>query len=127
LESDSDGDSSEPQEDCPFDAVASLEMIDVDLVANTEVPMEIDGEHLTPAELTSVDLAEKEFAKHMWTLAAEADAVFEWDFGVKCTNAKHKDASHIMDIVSFLILFSHYASLDITTALKSSRPSLPQR
>ncbi|KAF9511324.1 hypothetical protein BS47DRAFT_1395229 [Hydnum rufescens UP504] len=77
-------------------------MIDLDLVVNTEVPMEIDGEHLTPAELTSVDLSKKDFAKHVWTLAAEADAVFEQDFGVKCTNAEHKDASHIMDILAKL-------------------------
>ncbi|KAF9506096.1 hypothetical protein BS47DRAFT_1399759 [Hydnum rufescens UP504] len=60
--------------------------------------MEIDGEHLTPAKLASVDLAEKDFAKHVWTLAAEANAVFEQDFGVKCTNAEQKDASCIMDI-----------------------------
>ena len=54
--------------------------------------MEVDGEHLTPAELMSVDLAEKEFVKHVWTLAAEANAVFEHDFKVKCTDAEHKDA-----------------------------------
>ncbi len=69
----------------------------MDLAGNTEVPME-DREHLTPAELMSVDLAEKEFAKHVQTLAAEADAVFECDFQVKCTNAECKDASCIMDI-----------------------------
>jgi hypothetical protein len=78
----------------------------VNLAANTEVPMEVDGEHLTPAELASVDLAEKEFAKHVRTLAAEADAVFERDFNVKCTDAERKDASRIMDIVSLHILFS---------------------
>jgi hypothetical protein len=78
----------------------------VNLAANTEVPMEVDGEHLTPAELASVDLAEKEFAKHVRTLAAEANAVFERDFNVKCTDAERKDASRIMDIVSLHILFS---------------------
>ncbi|KAF9506511.1 hypothetical protein BS47DRAFT_1367346 [Hydnum rufescens UP504] len=66
--------------------------------------MEIDREHLTPAKLASVDLAEKDFAKHVWTLAAEADAVFEQDFGVKCTNAEHKDALHTMDILAKLAL-----------------------
>ncbi len=83
----------------------ALESIDMDLAVNTKVPMEVDGEHLTPSELASVDLAEKEFAKHVQTLAAEANAMFEQDFGVKCTDAEHKDASHIMDIVSFIASF----------------------
>ncbi len=93
-----------------------------------KVPMEVDGEHLTPAELMSVDLAKKkEFAKHVQTLAAEADAVFECDFEVKCSDAEHKDALHIMDIVSHYILFSYYATLTITPAIESSLPSLPPR
>jgi len=92
------------------------------------VPKEVDGEHLTPAELMSVDLAKKkEFAKHVQTLAAEADAVFECDFEVKCSDAEHKDALHIMDIVSHYILFSYYATLTITPAIESSLPSLPPR
>jgi len=101
-ESDSDNsDIDEPREDCPFQAVAILESIDIDLAANTEQPMEVDGEHLTPSEL-----AEKEFAKHVRTLAAEADTVFEDDFNVKCTDAEH--ASCIMDIVSLYSLFPHF-------------------
>ena len=118
-EDDSDNNSGdEPQED-PFSAVAVLEDINVDLAANTEVPMEVDEEHLSPAELTSVDLAEKEFAKRVQTLAAEADAVFEQDFGVKCTDAERKDASRIMDIVSFHILFSHYTQPSALPACKA--------
>src|SRR5260370_8961393 len=67
--------------------------VDIGLAANAEVPMELDGKPLTAAELTSVDVAEKEFAKKVHTLAAEADATFKVEFGIKCT-------SQIMDIVS---------------------------
>ena len=89
-----------PQEDHPFEAVAGLDD-DEGMVANAEVPVELDGEHLTAAELTSVDVAEKEFAKKVCTLAAEADAAFEEGFGIKCTDAECKSASWIMDIVRY--------------------------
>ena len=39
--------------------------------------MELNGEHLTAAELTSVNVVEKEFAKKVHTLTAEADATFK--------------------------------------------------
>ena len=68
-----------PQEDRPFEVVASLEEIDAD----SAVPMEIDGERLSPAEGASVDLAAKEFARKVRTLADEADAVFENRFEVR--------------------------------------------
>ena len=95
-----DDDVDAPQEDHPFEAIAGLDD-DEGMAANAEVPMELDGKHLMAAELTSVDVAEKEFAKKVHTLAAEADAAFEEGFGIKCTNAKHKSASQIMDIVSY--------------------------
>jgi len=103
-ESSEDESGDELQEDHPFEVVAILRDMEVDLAGNTKVPMEVDGEHLTPAELVSVDLAEKEFVKHVQTLAAEANAVFEHDFKVGCTDAECKDASCIMDIVSLYSL-----------------------
>ncbi len=66
-------------EDCPFESAASLDDIDVDLAANTEQPMELDGELLTAAEVADVDLAVNEFARKVWTLVAEADAIFATD------------------------------------------------
>ncbi len=58
-ESSDDESGDELQEEHPFEVVSVLRDTDVDLAGNTEVPMEVDGEHLTPAELMSVDLAEK--------------------------------------------------------------------
>ena len=96
-------------EDHPFEAIAGLnDDVDVDLVANAEVPMEFEGEPLMAAELASVDMAEKEFTKKVRTLAAEADTTFEKTFGIKCTNAKHKSASWIMDIVCCLYIYFHF-------------------
>ena len=107
-----------PHEDQPFEAIAGLnDDLDVGLAANAEVPMELDGEHLNAAKLAFVDAAEKEFAKKVHTLAAEADAVFEQAFGTKCTDAERKSASRIMDMVNcshnyFLLYpFSFYCSL----------------
>ncbi|KAF8311019.1 uncharacterized protein EI90DRAFT_3138873 [Cantharellus anzutake] len=91
-----------PHEDCPFEAAASLDDIDVGLAANTEFPMELDGEPLTAAELAAVDLAVNEFSRKVWTLTAEADTTFVEEFGIKCTDAEHKSASRIMDIPSKL-------------------------
>ena len=93
-----------PQEDHPFEAVAGLDLddeLDEGLAANAEVPMELNGEHLTAAELASVDVVEKEFAKRVHTLTAKADAAFEEGFGIKCTNTECKSASWIMDIVRY--------------------------
>jgi hypothetical protein len=95
-----------PHEDCPFEAAAGLDDIDVGLAANTEFPMELDGEPLTAAELAAVDLAVNEFSRKVWTLAAEADATFAEEFGIKCTDAKRKSASRIMDIVSSSFVYS---------------------
>jgi hypothetical protein len=68
-DSDSEDDSTDaPCKDRPFEAVAGLDDdMDVGLAANTEVPMEFEGEPLTAAELASVDMAEKEFAKKVRT------------------------------------------------------------
>jgi hypothetical protein len=64
-----------PRRDRPFEAVAGLDDdVDPGLAANAEVPMEFEGEPLVTAELALVDVAEKEFAKKVRTLAAEADA-----------------------------------------------------
>ena len=93
-----------PQEDHPFEAVAGLDLddeLDEGLAADAEVPMELDGEHMTAAELTSINVAEKEFAKKVCTLLAEADAAFKEGFGIKCTNTEHKSALQIMDIVRY--------------------------
>ena len=80
-------------EDCPFEATASLDDNNVDLAANTEQPMELDGEPLTAAELAAVDLAVNEFSRKVQTLAAEADAIFSTDFRIKCTDVEHKRAT----------------------------------
>lgn len=98
-ENEEDGENTS-HEDHPFEAAASLDDIDVGLAANTELPMELDGEPLTAAELAAVDLAVDEFAKKVRTLAAEADDIFAKEFGIKCTDAERKSASRIMDIVS---------------------------
>jgi hypothetical protein len=134
LESDSDDeDDDAPREDHPFEAVAALDYEDPGLAANAEVPMEFEGEHLTASELASVDAAEKEFAKKVHTLAAEADAVFEKDFGIKCTDAERKSASRIMDIVCrsclyFLLHFcSFYYSLPNLHQKSTTLPSCSRR
>jgi hypothetical protein len=105
--SDSEDDSGDaPCEDHPFEAVARLDNdMDVGLATNAEVPMEFEGEPLTAAELTSVNMAEKEFTKKVRTLTAEADATFEEAFYIKCTEAKHKSASRIMDVISYLYVY----------------------
>jgi len=143
LESDSDDEDDHvdaPREDRPFEAIAGLDDdVDPGLAANAEVPMEFEGEPLTAAELASVDVAEKEFAKKVCTLAAEADAVFEKRFGIKCTDAERKSASRIMDIVScsrlyFLLYFCsfyysllslHRKSTTLPSCLRHSSISLP--
>ena len=115
LESDSNDEdicADAPQEDRPFEAVTGLDDdIDPGLAANAEVPMEFEGKTLTASELASVDVAEKEFAKKVCTLAAEADAVFENAFGIKCTDVERKSASRIMDIVGcsrlYCLLYFH--------------------
>jgi hypothetical protein len=91
-----------PHEDQPFEAVASLDKVDI--------PMELDGEPLTVAEIAAVDLAVNEFAKKVQTLAAEADAVFTSEFGIQCTDTERKSASRIMDIVSdsFIYILLNY-------------------
>ena len=86
----------------------------VGLAANAEVPMEFEGETLTIAELASVDMAEKEFAKKVHPLATEADANFEEAFGIDCTDAERKSASRIMDIVSCLHIYFHVLAYSAT-------------
>lgn len=100
-----------PHEDHPFEAAASLDDIDVGLAAHTELPMELDGEPLTAAELVIVNLAVNEFAEKVRTLAAEANAIFADEFGIQCTDAERKSASRIMDVVSssFIYLLTPYS------------------
>ena len=108
---------SEDDNDHPFEATARLDDIDVNSAANTEQPMELDGEPLIAAELAAVDLAVRKFAMKVCTLATEADTTFEEDFGIKCTEAECKSASQIMDVVSGS--FIHQVPAHPTTALEA--------
>ena len=101
--------------DRPFEAVAGLDDdVDPGLAANAEVPMGFEGEPLVTAELALVDVAEKEFAKKVRTLAAETDA-------------DRKSASRIMDIVSCLHIYFHVLAYSATAfqARIKSQPLYP--